>query len=448
MNIVVLGAGTVGSSIAEMLCHNRHNVTVVDADQDHIRRINEELDVKALNGSASEASVLFQAGVLDCDLCLAVTGLDEVNLVAASMAHAMGAKRTIARVYAPVFRDLSTFDYHRHFKIDRLLSLEHLSAMELARFIRHPGSLAVENFVQGDIEVQELIIQDGSPVIGKPLKELGLPRAVRLGSILRDRKLWIAGADDSLEGGDRVTIFGKHTDIDSIRDSLQKHAPPRRGVVIGGGGETGLHLARLLDARHFGVVVMESDLERCNYLANRLSHVTVVNCDATQRHQLEEERVGMADVFVACTGDDEDNIMTCVEARELGAKEVMAIVGRPDYANVVAKLGIDQVVSPREVMTRQVLGYLNTGPVISRHSLAGGGATVLEIEVQQDAAATEHVLANLDLPPQCLIAALMRDDFASVPGADDRLQSGDTVVALVADPSIETTLKLFHANGN
>ena len=143
MRILTLGGGTVGTWIADLLCRNRHSVTVVDIDPVHTRRINDELDVRAITGSASQSSVLFQAGVMSVDLCLAVTGNDEVNLVGASMAKAMGARRSIARVYAPVFRDLSTFDYQRHFGIDRLLSLEHLSATELARNIRNPGSVIV-----------------------------------------------------------------------------------------------------------------------------------------------------------------------------------------------------------------------------------------------------------------------------------------------------------------
>ena len=140
MRIVILGAGTVGTSIAELLCANGHSVTVIDNDPEHIRRINEDLDVLAVTGSASQSSVLFQTGISTADVCLAVTGDDEVNIVAASMAKAMGSRRALARAYTPVFRDLSTFDYQRHFGIDRLLSLEHLTAMALARGCRREGA--------------------------------------------------------------------------------------------------------------------------------------------------------------------------------------------------------------------------------------------------------------------------------------------------------------------
>jgi trk system potassium uptake protein TrkA len=447
MRIVVLGAGTIGTWIAEMLCQNRHSVTVVDSDPEVVRRLNEELDVRAITGSAAESSILFQADVIGADLCLAVTGVDEVNLVAASMAKAMGSRRAVARVYAPVFRDLSTFDYQRHFGIDRLLSLEHLSAMELARSIRNPGAIAMENFARGELEVQEIEVSETSKAIDQPLKELGLPKRVRLGSISRDGKMWIAGATDKLEPHDRITLIGRREDIDKVKDSFQQKAGPKVGVVIAGGGETGYHLARTLEVSRFDVVVMDESAERCSYLATHLKRSTVIHADATRRAVLEEERVGSADVFVACTGDDENNIVTGVEASEIGAKTIMAVVQRPDYAQLVGKLGIDVAVSPRDVMAKQVLGFLNTGAVVSRSHLSGGNIGIFEIDVLEDAPVTEHVLANLQFPQQCLIAAVIRENFVKVPGADDHLRAGDTVVALMEDSVVDDALQLFSPMG-
>ena len=444
MRILTLGGGTVGTWIADLLCRNRHSVTVIDIDPTHTRRINDELDVRAITGSASQSSVLFQAGVMSADVCLAVTGDDEVNLVGASMAKAMGARRSIARVYAPVFRDLSTFDYQRHFGIDRLLSLEHLSATELARNIRNPGSVIVENFARGQLEVQEVIVKQKTAAIGVPLRQLGLPAAVRIGSIYREGAMWIAGAEDTVELNDRITLIGRREDIDEVKDLFQPDQVTRRDIVIAGGGETGYHLARTLEGERFNIMLMDESLERCEFLSSNLHRATVVQADATRRSILEEERVGSADVFVACTGDDENNIMAGVEAREIGAKQIMAIVGRPDYASVVGKLGIDVAVSERDVMAKQVLGFLNTGAVISRTALPGGQIGVYEIEVTDGCTAIEHVLANLRLPPQCLIAAVLREDYVRVPGADDRLLPGDTVVALIDDSVVDVALQHFR----
>jgi len=447
MIIVVLGAGTVGTSIANMLCRHGHSVTVVDQNAEKTRWVNDELDVRVVTGSASQSSVLFQTEVFSADLCLAVTGCDEVNLIGASMAKGMGARRAIARVYAPVFRDLSTFDYQRHFNIDRLISIEHLSAMELARAIRHPGAVAVENFARGELEMQEIEVTADTSALEKPLKELKLPAGVRIGSILRDGQMKIAGAEDRVEVGDRITLLGRREEIDEVRDLFESQPPPKQDVVIAGGGETGYHLARVLEGRRFRVLMLERDRGRCEFLAENLKHTTVVNGDAQHRATLEEEHVGGADVFVACTGDDEDSIMACVEAHELGAANIMCIVSRPDYANVVAKLGIDYTVSPRKVIAREVLGYLNTGPVVSRVPLvAGMPVEIMEIEVVAGAPATAEVLADLPLPCECLIGAVIRQNFVVLPGADDRLEAGDRVVVLVGTPAVDQMLQVFITN--
>lgn len=444
MRIVVLGAGTVGRSIASLLVQAGHSLTIVDTSAERVRQINDTLDARAIEGSASQASVLFQAGIGSADLCLAVTGCDEVNLVGASMGASMGARRTVARVYAPVFRDLSTFDYRRHFGVDRLLSIEQLTALELAQRIRHPGSVAVENLAGGQLEAYELPIEASHNHLGTPLKDLSLPNGVRIGSICRGEVTWIAGASDTIQAGDRVTLIGQGDDVDKARQMFDAARGTRRSVLIAGGGETGYHLASALEGRRIRVVLMESDRGRCEFLASRLPNTTVVHRDATQRVDLEEERVGTADVFVACTGDDENNIVAAVEARDIGAAQVMSLVGRPDYAQVVGRLGIDFAVSPREVVAKQVLGYLTTGPVVSKAALSESGSlSILELDVQEGSAAVEKPLFDLQLPEQCLIAAVVREGYATVPGANDHFQPGDTVVALVAEASEKAAVALF-----
>lgn len=445
MQIVIMGAGTVGTSIAGMLCQHRHNVTVVDNDPEVARQVNEELDVRSVRGSAAQSSVLFQAGAMSADLCLAVTSSDECNMVAASIAKSMGTRRALARVYSPVFRDLSTFDYQRHFHIDRLISLEHLSAMEIARKVREPGSMMIENFARGELEMQDIVITRKSTATGVPLRELKMPPEVRIGTINRDGKIAMATADDIIEVGNRVSLIGSREDVDDVKSIFHTERIRKLDVIIAGGGETGLQLARVLEAgRSYNVVLMEADSERCHHLASNLKSTTVVNSDACRRIDLEEERVGNADVFIACTGDDENNIMACVEAQELGTKRLMSVVGRPDYANVVHKLGIDEAVSPREVVARQVLGFLNTGSVVFRNPyLLGGGIEVLEIEVPEGAPAAERTLSELQLPSQCLIAAMIREDYVRVPKASDQLHPGDTVVALCQDDAIDEMLKNF-----
>jgi trk system potassium uptake protein TrkA len=445
VNIVILGGGTVGSSIAEQLCGSHHSVTVVDQDPDRVRAINERYDVRAITGSASQSSVLFQAGIISADICLAVTGQDEVNIVAASMAKSMGARRSIARVYGAVFRDLSTFDYQSHFGIDRLLSLEHLTAMELARCIRMPSSVVVEQFARGGLEVLELIIGQPGKVTEQPVRELNLPAKVRIGTIQRAHRMWIASADDQLEVGDRVTVFCSPENAEAIRSlfKIEKTAPQR--VVIAGGGETGLHLARMLERESFKVMIIEKDEDRCQFLAGLLETTSVVNDDATLREVLEEERVESADVFVASTGDDEANMMLSVGAKDVGANRVLAVIGRPDYSRIIDRIGIDVAVSEREAMSKQISAFLNDGVLLSRAKLPGGLISVLELEVAEGSQATVGTLAEIGLPERCLVAALIKQEIVHVPGAGDTIVAGDIAVLLVEEDVIDNAISFFSS---
>ena len=446
MRILTLGGGTVGTWIAELLCRYRHDVTIIDTDADNVQRINNDLDVKAIHGSASQSSVLFQAGVMGCDICLAVTGIDEVNMVAASMAKAMGVQRSVARVYAPVFRDLSTFDYQRHFGIDRLLSLEHLTAMELARAIRNPESITLEHFARGQLEVAEFEVTRPSSSLGKPLHKLALSSGVRIGTLKRDGRTWIASARDEIRIGDWVSLLGKASEVAEAKHLFAQKAPRKQFVVIAGGGETGYHLAKALDDEQHRVLLLESDAERCDYLANHLSRATVTCADATRKMTLEEERVGGCDYFVACTGLDENNIMAGLEAKELGAKQIMAIVGRPDYASIVSRLGIDHAVSERDAMARQILGLLTEGPVLSQLQLPASDVHVMELEVAPRAPITQSSLGEMGLPAGILIAAVLREDFVSVPSAGDTLQDGDAALVLAEKDRMNDVASAFSVS--
>ena len=445
MNIVILGAGNVGRQIAEMLCHGEHSITLVDHDPENVRRCNEELDVRAILGSASQSSVLTQAGVGGADIVLAVTGNDETNILAASMAKAMGVRRSIARVYAPVFLDMSAFDYRKHFNIDRLLSLEHLTAMELARSIRLPESVVMEHFVRGDLQVQEFAVTQSCDVTRKSIRDLGLPSSIRIGTIHRGKRVWIANADDQLEVGDRVTVFCRPTELETLRNLFRVDSQKPRRVVIAGGGETGLHLAKILERERFTLMLIERDEARCQLLAKQLANASIIHAVATDAETLEEYRVGNADVFVATTGDDEDNMMLGIQANDLGTDQVFTSISRPDYAKIVQRLGIDQAISARDVMAKQVLSYLNEGNLVSRKKLPGSTISVVEINVEENCRATEFPIAKLGLPDRCLIVAKIEQDRVVVPGAKDKFQSNDTAILLLEDDVLNSALAAFSA---
>ena len=234
--------------------------------------------------------------------------------------------------------------------------------------------------------------------------------------------MWIASADDQLQIGDKVTVFSRPEDMKPVKHFLRRRPVAVGGIVIVGGGETGLHLARTLEREGFKVMIIEQDADRCTLLANLLETTSVIHATATDPENLEEQRVGYTDVFVACTGDDEDNLMLGVKAKDLGAKQVMSVIGRPDYASVTARLGINLAVSSRDVMAKQIISYLHEGVVISRTKLPGGLINVIEVDVLAGSRATEANLAELELPDRCLIVAIIHLDYVRVPGAADRLK--------------------------
>lgn len=442
MNVVVLGAGTVGRSVAELLCKQGVNVCVVDQQADVLRRVEEQLDVQTVCGSAFDVSKLFQAGIQVADLCLAVTSRDEVNLISASISREMGAARSVARVFNPIFRDNSTFDYQHHFNIDRLISLEHLTAVELAKHIRSTSALAVESFARGGVDVHGILVGRKAKAVGVPLQQLRLPANVRVGLIASQTRSFIPGASDCVQTGDYVTLIGAHGELEKVAPLFEDRKSEMPRIVIAGGGEIGLNLARLLQGTRCRVTLLENDPARCDFVAERLPRCLVLHADVKSRADMEEARVGMSDVFVACTGRDEENIVCGVEAKELGCKRLMTIVRSPDYANVLERLGIDVAVSPREAMARQIVGLVTKGPIRERSPIAGETAEVWEVEVPKGAPATNASLRDLSLP-QTLVAAIERGDYVKVPTADDRLQAGDTAVLLVQKQSAQQILALF-----
>ena len=445
MNVVILGGGTVGTSICKVL-GDRHNVCLVDPDPEVLEIAGEQLDVQTVRGSACDAVTLFQAGVQSADLVLAVTSKDEINLVGASLSKSMGARRSVARVFNPSYLDSSTFDYRRHFGVDRLLSLERLTALELARSVRMRGMFVLENLVRGGVEVQEVLVETDAPACGVPLKDLKFGPGVLAGVFVTDGHARIPNGEDAARAGDTVTLIGTGDHLEEAAKRFRKEVPPKLLVVIGGGGEIGFNLARVLSKGRFSVVLMEGDLDRCEELAAKLDGVTVLHGDVTRRSEMEEARVDRAGVFVAATGRDEDNIVCGVEARELGAGRIMSVVRRPDYANVLGKLGIDVAVSPRSVMSRQVDGMVQTGAVLARFDVAGKQAAVYEVEVKAGCGLIGVPLKDAGFRG-ALVAAIDREEFVRVPGAEDCLKEGDVAVVLAQSDAAAAVLERFEAKG-
>ncbi len=446
MQVLILGGGRVGTTIAGILCDHRHDVTVIESDPVRARFVDDLLDARVVPGNASHHDVLFQADVGSADICLAVTGNDEVNLVGASVAKLMGAKRTVTHVNAPSIRDNNTVDYLEHFGIDRFLSVETLTAAEFAREIRATGDLMIDHFAGGEVELQEILFfNEPPPAMKKPLCELHFPADVRVGVIRRGNETKIATAQDVIQAGDRISLIGVRDAIESMKKRLQGESAIPKKILIGGGGEIGFHLAQILRARRHHVTILEVEQKRCEFLANHLLGCTVLLGDATSRSVLQNEQIRNFDCFVACTGADEENIISALEAKEFNPElRTLVLINRPDYAMISDKLKIDKAIIPAQVIASQVMGLLHTTPVLFRNTKFFNNAVdVVELEVRENAPLTRDLLRNVKLPKASLLAAVIRNGFVQVPNANFRFLPGDHVVALVqpeALPELITAL--------
>lgn len=446
MRILVLGGGKVGQTIAGILCDHHHDVTVVEINRERAQAIDETLDANVVVGSAAHADVLFQAEATSSEICLAVTGSDEANLVGSAIAKTMGVRRVAAHVYAQSIRDTSTCDYQKLFGIDRLMSIESITAAEFAREIRVTGDLMIEHFANGEVELQEILIFDEpSPAMARPLSELKFPSDVRVGVIRRGTETHIATASDAIRQGDRVTLIGARDRIEQTKKQFRAISAKPKRILIGGGGETGYQLASILHGRRHNVTILELDRTRCDYLANHLPGCTVLHGDATNRTLLQNEQIQTFDSFIACMRDDEDSIIAALEAKEYNDQiRTMVLINRPDYGMLAEKLKIDKAIVPANVISKQILGFLNKGAVVFRNTqLFGRSVDVVELEVRQGMPITKDTLRNLRLPRRTLFGAVIRNGVVQVPGADFRFMAGDFIVALVQPETLSELIQLF-----
>jgi len=437
MNILILGAGEIGFYLAEQLSETEHNVCIIEADENVANEVADKIDARIVQGNGSAVSVLEEAGVAECDVFLGLSSSDNTNVVAASLAKSLGTKKVIARVHSEVQQQQWLFDYRTHFNIDYLFSSERIAAVELAKFIRNPHSLTVEEVAGGRIELQVIEVQSGSAATGHALRDLPLPPRIRIGSIRRSDRNIIPSAQESLKSGDVVTLFGNPRRLQEIMHMFRSVPPSQEEtrVVIFGGGEYGLALAQMLEGGRFRTRIFEKNERRCEVLSRLLRNTTLINADATSMRQLREEQVGEADFFIAATLDDEDNVMTCLQARDLGAKHCVTLIHRADYADTITRagdrLGILGAVSPRVATKRDLMRFM-TGDRFSTLLELENDIELIEFPVHKDGRLDGKKVSDIAWPEGSGLVALTHGSSAAVPSAEDVLHGGDSVIALVS----------------
>ncbi len=443
MNIFIAGGGRVGFHLARLLSTEHHDVTVIESDHNQMEQIDYALDVSTVEGNAASVLTLKTAGVAKGDLFVALTGDDEINLIAATTAKGLGAKQVVARVDSPLYIE-SNFLYETILGVDFILSPEFLTAQEIANYIDSPGLVAMEDFGRGRVRMRQVRVKR-SPTHGdRTLKDVDMPPGVLLGLISRNGKTIIPRGDAKIEVHDLVTLVGEKDKMDNVQKLFQGTEPSIRSVVIAGGGTIGMHLASIQAQRGRQVKLLEWNPNRCNELAAALKHTTVICRDATSRVALEQEHVEDADMFVAATKDDERNIMAGVLAKEVGADQTVAVVHQPDFAPLVSRLGIDYAVTPRASIANRILKLIHQKEVSSLSVLEEGQIEVIEMPVAADAPIIGKQLKDVRFPKDSLVTTILRGDTVIIPRGEDEIHAGDSVIVISSVDSVEGVQKIFQ----
>jgi trk system potassium uptake protein TrkA len=416
VNIVILGAGRVGESVAESLASERNDITVIDTDLQHLRQLQDRIDLRTVAGNGIQPSVLKDAGIEDADLFIACAPLDETNLVACKIAHDLyRVPTTIARIRSPEFEDGAPMMGKDGFAVDRVICPEQSVTAYIRKLIEYPEALQVLEFADGLVSLIAVRAVAGGPLVRHSLAEI--PQLVpgiemRIVAIYRqDKVLAQLDGDTGIEPGDEVFVLAATAHIRTVLGALREMDRPVRRIMMAGGGKVGLRLARQIHD-DYRLKIIEANAARCEYLATQLpSEVLVLHGDSTDEELMGDENVAEMDLFVALTSDDEDNIMACLLAKRLGARRVLALINRRAYADLVQGTQIDIAISPSHAVIGELLAYVRRGDVEAVHSLRRGAAEALEAIVRGDRKTCRMAgrrIEEIGLPKGAQVGAIVR----------------------------------------
>ncbi len=416
MKILILGAGRVGESVAESLVSERNDITVIDTNPVRLRELQDRMDLRGVVGNGIQPSVLIEAGIEDADMIIACAPLDETNLVVCKVAHDLfNVPTTIARVRSPEFVNGSPLLGKSGFAVDQTICPEESVTNYIRKLIEYPEALQVLEFAHGLVSLIAVRAVAGGPLVQHNLAEI--PQLVpgvdmRIVAIYRqDTVLPVLEGGTRIEAGDEVFVLAATEHIRTVLGALRQRDRPVKRVMIAGGGKVGLRLAREIQGQ-YQIKIIEPVQARCDYLATQTAaDVLVLHGDSTDEDLLADENVHDMDLFLALTSDDEDNIMSCLLAKRLGAKRVLAVINRRAYADLVQGTAIDIAISPSHAVIGELLAFVRRGDVEAVHSLRRGAAEAMEAIVRGDRKTCKMAERRIDevkLPKGAQVGAIVR----------------------------------------
>ena len=446
MKTIIIGAGEVGFHIAERLGREGHDVVVIERDPAARERVQEQLDVMTIGGNGSSPRVLEEAGIRGADMIIAVADIDEVNVTACLLAKEYGVPRRIARVRDPDFSESSFLEHGRRLGIDLLINPNIVVAEEILDLVKMPAAAEVGKFAEGKVMMLGLHIQEGAPILDRPLKALRAFHTTTpflVVAVLREGRLFLPDGGTVVRKGDHLYFISRRESINAILTLLGKKESIAERVLVIGGGRIGLRVARLLESEHFKVKLLERNESRCQELSRILEQTLVLCGDGTDVRALMEEGISEMDAVVAVTDDEATNILAALMAKEQGAKKVMALIKRPHLLHLLPHLGIDAAISPRILTANIILKFVRKGRILSIFEIPESDAETLEMAVSHGADVAGKAIREAGLPEGVIIGALVHQNDIIIPRGDIVLRPGDRAIIFALPKAIPEVERLF-----
>ncbi len=449
MKILIVGSGQVGYFLCDRLSREGHEVTLVDQDEAVVERAQDRLNVLGVVGNGASAETLEQAGIDEVDIFIAVTNMDEVNILACLLAREYHVDILIARTKNIEYTSQKAILSKEKLGIDLLINPEDAVAEELTKLSCNSKAFDVAEFADGQILFQGYRIDKESPLCDLTLSELGELRGMYqfvVVAIHRGNTTIIPRGDNTIQAGDRIYIFAPQQElpaIDYLLQSEQIKKKPNHRIFILGGSRIGLHVAQNLEELNFQIKLIEKDEDRCYKLAEHLSKTVVINAEGLDVQTLVDEGLTDVDVFIAVTDNDQTNILTCLLARQHKARRTLALVSQPELIGLASELGIDACISPRLAAAAAILKFVRRGDVISLTAVEGSNSEVLEIEIGEDSGLLATPLKALHFPRGAIIGAIVRGSQYEIPTGESMLEAGDRVVVFTLPEALQKVERFF-----
>ncbi len=447
MNIIILGAGQVGTSLAELLATENNDVTVVDLDRTHLQRLQDRLDIRTVDGHASNPDVLVQAGLEEADMLIAATQVDDTNIVACQLAHIMYKTPTkIARVRSPSYLNHpELFDRYQNtnaIPIDVLISPETLVKDYILQLIEYPGSLQVVDFADGKVRLVAIRAYSGGMIVGKKIREIKqyMPDGVqhRIVAIYRRDEIVIPTGDVTIQVGDEVFFLAEPFNIPKIVQELRRHKlRPSRNIMIAGGGNIGFNLAKELEKQH-QVKIIDHNITQARQISEQLKQAIVIRGDVADKSLLIEENIDEIDLFLALTNSDEANIISGMLAKKLGVRRVIALVNNQSYVDLIQLNSIDVAISADQITTSRLLHYMRQGDTVKAFTLRRGAAEAMEVIVHGSENSSELIgktIGEIQWPSSITIGCVVRENAVHFSHRDLTIEAEDHVILFLNDPT-------------